>query len=66
MIERVKTPPEPAPVMARPARNVGSELENAVRRLPRQKMTAETSTHERGEKMVLIRPVKGPSDDMAT
>lgn len=66
MMANVKSPPAPAPVMARPIKNVASELEKAVIRLPIAKTTAERKTQDRGANIVLIRPVNGAKEDMAT
>jgi hypothetical protein len=65
MLATIKIPPPPAPVKARPTRNISNESENPVTAVPMQIMRVEENMQRRGLKTWERRPMRGARDDIA-
>jgi hypothetical protein len=65
MLATIRIPPPPAPVKARPIRNILNVFENPVMAVPMQIIRVDENMQRRGLKTWESRPIRGARDDMA-
>jgi hypothetical protein len=65
MLATIKIPPPPAPVNARPTRNILKVFASPVTKVPIQINMVEKNMQSRGLKTCESRPIKGASEDIA-